>query len=161
MNEVTIFNIQHLAPVRTVTIDGERWYVAKDVCDALGFTASKGTGTRLLKALDDSTKRYVSRSNLTADAVNFPNRGAYVINEAGLYRLTFRSNRPAARAFTDWVCKVVLPAIRRDGFYIAGEEQHAESNLTDDEFFEKALNIVQAKVARLTAERAAREALVV
>ncbi len=57
-----------------------------------------------------------------------------IISEAGLYKLVMRSDKPEARAFQDWVCGVVLPAIRKDGAYIQGEEKVATGEMSEDEF---------------------------
>lgn len=46
---------------------------------------------------------------------------AMLISESGLYKLIMRSDKPQARDFQDWVTRVVLPAIRKDGAYIMGE----------------------------------------
>ena len=54
--------------------------------------------------------------------------GVLVLNESGLYKLVMRSNKPEAKAFQDWVTRVVLPDIRKDGAYLLGEEKVATGN---------------------------------
>ena len=64
-----------------------------------------------------------------------------------------RSNKPEAQFFQGWVTKVVLPAIRKDGAYIMGEEKVASGEESEDELVLKALGILQKKVDRITQER--------
>lgn len=56
-----------------------------------------------------------------------------LISESGLYKLVMRSEKPQAKAFQDWVKKDVLPAIRKDGGYIMGEEKVATGEMSEDE----------------------------
>lgn len=96
-------------PVRIVTIDGEPWFVAKDVCTTLGYRdAEKGTrnlGTHQKGVHDLRTPGGDQRVT--------------IINEPGLYRLVLRSRKPEAVAFSDWVASEVLPSIRKTGTYSA------------------------------------------
>ncbi len=55
--------------------------------------------------------------------VSFPNRGAVIVSEARLYKLIMRSTKPEAKKFQNWVTGTVLPAIRKDGLYVRGEEK--------------------------------------
>lgn len=94
--------------IRTKVINGESWFVGKDVCVALGFANHKDALSRL-----DSDER---------DGVGITDpmgrsQEVTVINESGLYHLIFQSRKPGARAFRKWVTNVVLPSIRRTGFY--------------------------------------------
>lgn len=69
-------------------------------------------------------------------------------------RLPFgRSYKPEAKAFQDWVTRVVLPAIRKDGAYVLGEEKVVTGEMDEDELVLKALGILQRKTERLTLER--------
>ena len=54
-----------------------------------------------------------------------PGRSPLLVNESGFYKLVLKSRKPEARKFQDWVTGVVLPAIRKDGGYILGEEKVA------------------------------------
>lgn len=106
-NEMQVFEYKG-AHVRTVEIDGEAWLVAKDVCDVLGIANARDA----VSELDSDEKNTV--------AITDGNRGnpnTNVINEAGLYKLTFKSRKPAAKEFTRWVTHEVLPAIRKTGSY--------------------------------------------
>ena len=93
--------------VRVVKIDGEPWWVAKDVCDALGVDVSQ---TRRLD--DDEKGLYLIHTPGGSQKVT-------VINESGLYALVLTSRKPEAKAFKKWVTSEVLPSIRKTGGYSA------------------------------------------
>lgn len=94
--------------VRIIDQNGDPWFIAKDICDALGFSDTNA-GTR---HLDEDEKMTV---NLTGISVTNPM--VTIINESGLYSLILRSRKPEAKAFKKWVTSEVLPAIRRSGSY--------------------------------------------
>ncbi|WP_321829548.1 Bro-N domain-containing protein [Thalassovita sp.] len=100
--------------------DGEPWFNAKEVCAALGMNLSAGT-TQWTKGLDGTERLKVTRKELP-EIFSGSRAPSYVmISESGLYKLIMRSNKPEAAKFQDWVTKVVLPAIRKDGGEIAKE----------------------------------------
>lgn len=77
------------------------------------------------------------------------NQEMTVINESGLYSLILTSRKPEAKTFKKWVTGTVLPAIRKDGAYIMGEEKVVSGEMDEDEFVLKAMAILQGKVERL------------
>ncbi|MDZ4192496.1 MAG: BRO family protein, partial [Pseudomonas sp.] len=85
--------------------------------------ASEGVGATAAALVDLSTVAGNKISNppwvkfQSAGWVNFPSAPT-----SGLYKLVVRSKKPEARAFQDWVTRVILPAIRKDGAYVLGEE---------------------------------------
>lgn len=85
---------------------GEPWWIASDICMVLGLTNT----TEALRALDDDEK-----STLRISEGGGPERN--IINEAGLYSLIFRSNKPNAKKFKRWITHDVLPSIRETGSY--------------------------------------------
>jgi prophage antirepressor-like protein len=95
-------------PIRTVTVDGEPWFVARDVADVLAIQNVR----QLLPSLD---ARDVSSAYVT-DALGREQQTA-TVNESGLYELVFKSRRPEARAFRRWITHEVIPSIRRTGHY--------------------------------------------
>lgn len=97
-------------------IDGQPWFVASDFCKVLGLT----NVTQATKALDQNEVR---KLNQIAFALGRGGKDIPVISESGLYKLALRSDKPDAKPFQDWVTKVVLPAIRKDGAYVMGEEK--------------------------------------
>jgi prophage antirepressor-like protein len=100
--------------VRTATDEnGEVWFCAKDVCAALDIIWSGASIT-----LENMPENWFMVMNLMTIKGE---RDAYFINEAGLYHLIFRSNKPKAKEFANWVCETVLPEIRKTGFFGALE----------------------------------------
>ena len=113
------YNENENVSVRTETVNGEIWFVAKDVARALDITWSGHT-------LDSIPQGWQGMVNLTTPCGNYQGGGLQslkVINEAGLYKLAFRSNKPEADQFVNWVAGTVLPSIRRTGSYTAGQQE--------------------------------------
>lgn len=102
------------ANVRVVTIDGKPWFVAADVCAMLGYNKVNNA----LHLLDADEHKAHKLSQTTG-------RPNSIISEPGLYKLIQSSRRPEAREFDRWVRHDVLPAIRKDGMYVMGEEKVA------------------------------------
>jgi prophage antirepressor-like protein len=142
-----------LMDLRVVDLQGEPWFVASDVCRGLGYSV-KADGTinvtQAVGALQADEVRRLPRTTFcqTKGGASVP-----VISESGLYKLVMRSDKPEAKAFQDWVTRVVLPAIRKDGAYIQGEEKVVTGEMSDDELLAKAFGILQKKTERLTLER--------
>lgn len=111
MEGLQVFAFEGQSNIRVVMKDGEPWFVAKDVCDALGLSNSR----KAVKALDDEEKSTVTKSYGTSPKGGNPN--VTIISESGLYTLIFRSNKPEAEVFSKWVTKEVLPSIRKTGAY--------------------------------------------
>ncbi len=101
------------AGIRTVEIDGEIHFVAKDVCDALGYFEVQSTIDKL-----DEDEHLISKITSSGQA-----RDMKLVTESGLYTLIIRSNKEEAKEFRRWVTHEVLPAIRKQGFYAMGTEQ--------------------------------------
>jgi prophage antirepressor-like protein len=96
-------------PVRSLIVDGEPWWVARDILDVLGVK----NPTEAMRGLDEdefSTTEVV-------DTAGKRQPTAYVVNEPGLYSLILRSRKPQAKAFKRWITHEVIPAIRRTGRY--------------------------------------------
>lgn len=129
MNELQIFNSEEFGEIRTVTVNDEVWFVAKDVCEALKHTNT--TVAMQMLEEDERTKLSLGRAGETN-----------CINESGLYTLIIKSNLPKAKKFRKWVTSEVLPSIRKNGGYIAGQE-----TLSDEELMAKALLVANNKIA--------------
>jgi prophage antirepressor-like protein len=97
--------------VRTVSIEGDPWFVAKDVCDILGL----GNVTNALRDFPENERNTLTTNKGIHEGPGNPN--VNIINEPGLYRLIFQSRKPEAEAFKTWVFTEVLPAIRKHGYY--------------------------------------------
>nr|DAW90851.1 MAG TPA: repressor domain protein [Bacteriophage sp.] len=95
--------------VRAVVKEGEPWFVAKDVCDALEI----GNVSQAVSYLDEDEKSNI----ITNDIAQNGGRAPLIINESGLYSLILRSRKPEAKKFKKWVTAEVLPSIRKHGAY--------------------------------------------
>ncbi|MDR0760355.1 MAG: Bro-N domain-containing protein [Treponema sp.] len=94
--------------VRTVVIENEPWFVAKDVCDTLGLTNHR-------KAVGDLPE---NEKGVTTGYTPGGKQKMLTVNEPGLYRLVFQSRKPEAEKFKTWVFTEVLPSIRRTGMFL-------------------------------------------
>ena len=125
-SEIQLFNYGDNA-VRTIEIDGEVWFVAKDVCDILEIVNARDA----IKSLDDDEKMTVANT----DGHSGQRGGAQsfnVINEPGVYKLAFKSHKPEAKNFVRWVTHTVLPAIRQTGsfsFNVSGSQSETEPSV--------------------------------
>ena len=132
MDNVTIFSKEEFGAVRVVTLEGEPWFVAADVCRALGLGNSRQT----LSYLDEDEKGVITSDTLGGK------QEMSTINEPGLYSLILRSRKPEAKAFKRWITHEVIPEIRKTGGYIAGQE-----TMDDDQLLANALMVAQRKIA--------------
>jgi anti-repressor protein len=118
--------------VRRITDENdEYWWVAKDVCIKLGLNNSR----RALMSLDDDEKskaKIQTKGGLQSLAV---------ISESGLYGLIFKSRKPEAIKFQDWVFDDVLPSIRKYGCYMTPET--LEKSLDDSEFLDQLIEQIK------------------
>lgn len=114
MDKLSFFNF-HGRQVRTVSIDGEPFFVGKDVADILGYS----NGSRDINAHTDKEDR-LKYGISTAGQI----REQIMVNESGLYSLILSSKLPTAREFKHWVTSEVLPAIRKHGAYMTDEKAY-------------------------------------
>lgn len=106
--------------IRTQQVNDEPWFVAKDVVAALGI----GWNGTTLASIPDEWKGMRTFRTPSSGTRGGGEQMLTVINEAALYKLAFRSNKPQADAFVNWVAGEVLPAIRQTGQYrIKGEAE--------------------------------------
>ena len=114
------YNEEANVTIRTQQVNNEPWFVAKDVANALDIAWS---GATLSNIPDD----WQGMMSFNTPCGNYQGGGLQqlkVINEAALYKLAFRSNKPQADTFVNWVAGVVLPQIRQTGQYrIKGEAE--------------------------------------
>lgn len=109
MSEIQIFNNPDFGEVRTLTINGEPWFVGKDVSTVLGY--AKPTDA-IRKRVDDED-RGISKMETPSGIQEM-----VIINESGLYSLIFGSKLESAKKFKHWVTSEVLPQIRKAGAYV-------------------------------------------
>jgi prophage antirepressor-like protein len=141
MQSMTVFRDDRFGEVRTATINGEPWFVGKDVAEMLGYSNPR-------KAIID----HVDTEDKVVDGVTIRDsigreQKPILINESGLYSLILSSKLPQAKEFKRWVTSVILPALRRTGSYIAGEE-----HMDEDELIAQGYLALQRKLAARTAE---------
>lgn len=135
MNELQIFNSSEFGEIRTVADKVNNvWFCGNDVAKALGYE-------RGAKAISDHVDTEDRHEVPIQDSIGRMQKTAF-INESGLYALVLSSKLPDAKKFKRWVTSEVLPSIRKNGGYIAGQE-----SLSDDELMAKALLVAQNKIA--------------
>lgn len=116
MNELMIFNNPEFGDIRAVEVDGEPWFVGRDVAQALGYSNPRKA---LIDHVDEEDKG-VTKCDTLGGA-----QEATIINESGLYSLVLSSKLPGARKFKRWVTSEVLPSIRKHGAYMTPETLEA------------------------------------
>lgn len=132
MNELQIFNNEELGEIRTVVANNEPMFCLSDICKSLGLSQPSKVKERL------NEKGVHTIPTLTSGG----EQNLLYINEPNLYKTIFQSRKESAERFTDWVTSEVLPSIRKNGGYIAGQE-----TLSDDELLSKALLVAHNKIA--------------
>lgn len=142
MSDLQIFKYQD-SEVRTVELNGEPWFVLKDVCGILGLGEPHRVADRL-----DGDERTLST---VTDSIG-RQQETTVINESGLYNVILRSDKPEAKPFRKWVTAEVLPTIRKHGAYMTPETLQA-AILNPDTMIQlcQQLKAEQDKNAALTA----------
>lgn len=131
--ELQIFSNSEFGEIRTITKDNETYFVGKDIAKALGFTNPR-----------DAIATHVFDEDKGVDTIDTlgGKQSMTVINESGVYALVFGSRLESAKRFKHWVTSEVLPSIRKNGGYIAGQE-----TMSDDELMAKALLVANNKIA--------------
>lgn len=120
MNDLAIFENPEFGHIRGLKIEGDPWFVGKDIAAALGYS---DTAQAIRKHIDDEDKGVVE-STTPGGKQNIT-----IINESGLYSLMLKSKLPGAKKFKRWVTSEVLPSIRKTGAYSmqgAGRDAPAE-----------------------------------
>lgn len=138
MNELRIFENPEFGKVRTVTIDGEYWFVGRDVALALGYgkgnSESKALSNAIADHVDTEDKMRITANDLkgtcNGDLEINSNYGIIAINESGLYSMIMGSRLPSAKRFKHWVTSEVLPALVRTGEYKI--QERPDSYMIDD-----------------------------
>lgn len=132
MNNIQVFENSEFGSIRTVEINKEPFFVAKDVAEILGYSNSRKA---IIDHVDEEDKGVTKCDTLGGV------QELSVINESGLYSLVLSSKLPTAKRFKRWVTSEVLPAIRKTGGYIGGAE-----NMTEAEIMARAVLIGQRTI---------------
>jgi len=144
--DIVLFRHEEFGEIRTLEINGEPWFVSKDVALTLGYTNPT-------KALNDHVDKEDMSFNETLKLSR--QSGVWLINESGLYSLILSSKLPNARAYKRWVTSEVLPSIRKHGAYLTAEALH--KTLSDPRELAKLLTALadeQEKNRQLATENA-------
>ncbi|MCD8090531.1 MAG: Bro-N domain-containing protein [Clostridiales bacterium] len=146
-NELLIFESLEFGQVRTMEVDGEPYFVGKDVAEILGYVNTKDA---ISKHVDEEDKirgsQNVTPSIKTSGGMQYPT----LINESGLYSLIFSSKMPKAKEFKHWVTNEVLPAIRKTGKYEINKNTYMPTReLTTDDYVEAAKTVSKCHNSRL------------
>ncbi|MGR5573037.1 phage antirepressor KilAC domain-containing protein [Limosilactobacillus fermentum] len=148
MNEITSYVFDG-SNVRTLVIDGQPYFVGKDVAEILGYA---NTRDALSKHVDSEDKNTVA----IHDGIKRGNPNQTVINESGLYSLILGSKLPQAKEFKRWVTSDVLPAIRKHGAYMTNEKIE-EVLLNPDTIIKLATELKTERERRSIAEQRVNE----
>ena len=132
MGDLKIFTNEEFGEIRTSVVNSEPMFCLSDICKSLGLSQPSKVKERL------NEKGVRTIPTLTSGG----EQNLLYINEPNLYKVIFQSRKESAERFTDWVTSEVLPSIRKNGGYIAGQEA-----LSDDELLSKALLVAHNKIA--------------
>lgn len=113
MQELEIFKNEEFGEIRTLMIDGEPWFVGKDIADILEYR----NGSRDINRHIDEEDR---RKSMIFDGNQ--NKETIIINESGLYSLILSSKLPNAKKFKRWITSDILPTIRKTGGYVNNDD---------------------------------------
>lgn len=139
MNNIQIFKYEN-NDVRTMEINGEPWFVLKDVCNALEIANVSNVAIRL-----DADEKGIHQVDTLGGK-----QEVICINESGLYNVILRSDKPEAKPFRKWVTSEVLPSIRKHGAYMTPQKIE-EALLNPDTIISLAQQLKEekAKTAKL------------
>lgn len=143
MSNVSIYKFENTAEIRVVEIEGNPWFVAKDALAGMGYPQT--SHANILKKLADD--------EVILKQIQKGVRSVSLISESGVYKLVMRSDKPEAQRFQDWITRDVLPAIRKDGAYIMGEEKVATGEMDEEAFILEAYEMLKRKVERLAQKK--------
>ncbi len=115
-NKIILFKHEEFGEIRTLNIDGEPWFVGRDIAEVLGYAKARNA---IAKHVDGDDKKDAPIQGTLGGPQNMT-----IINESGLYSLILSSKLPSARKFRHWITAEVLPSLRKHGAYITAETLH-------------------------------------
>ena len=125
---ITTFNNEEFGNMRTLTIEGEPWFVGKDIAECLGYTNTK----KAIRDHIDNEDKIMGEQNVTPSITDSLGRKQYptFINESGVYSLILSSKLESAKKFKRWVTSEVLPSLRKTGTYtVVAAQPNATSSI--------------------------------
>lgn len=113
MNELQIFKSEEFGEIRSIELNGEPYFVGKDIANILGYERS-----------DNAIRTHVEKEDKLTHQISASGqaRNMTIINESGLYSLIMSSKLPTAKKFKRWVTNEVLPQIRKHGAYLTNKK---------------------------------------
>ena len=135
-NNMQIYKSEKFGEIRTLSLNGEPWFVAVDVCIALDLS----NPTIAVSRLDEDER---AKFNLGRQG------DATIVNEPGLYTLVLGSRKPEAKAFKRWITHEVIPAIRKHGAYISPNAEAVQVTPTIEQYIASARIIATCRADRL------------
>lgn len=123
-NKMTLFTNEELGNVRALEIDGEPYFVGKDVAVALGYAKPENAISAHVDQEDKTT------TLIQGGGSNYKSKTT-LINESGLYSLILSSKLPKAKEFKHWITAEVLPVIRKTGGYVNDTKQFVDYYFSD------------------------------
>lgn len=146
MNNLKIFENKEFGSIRTVEVDGQPYFIGKDVAEALGY--AKARNAIAAHVSQEDKKDALIQGDLGGT------QAMTIINESGLYSLILSSKLPTAKKFKCWVTSEVLPSIRKHGAYMT--ENTLEQALTNPDFLiQLAIKLKEEQEARKKLEEQA------
>lgn len=140
MNTLQIFDNEEFGSIRTLTIDGEPWFVGRDVALALGYSNTRDALSRHIESDDRDVVKH--------DSLNGGKQDTVIINESGLYCLILSSKLPSAKRFKRWITHEVLPAIRKTGSYALPDADTPQRDITRDDYIRAASIVASCRNER-------------
>jgi prophage antirepressor-like protein len=141
MNELKVFENEEFGKIRTIMIENEPWFVAKDMAVALGYGSGKAPINAVAKHVDLEDK------GVTEMMTPGGRQNVTIINESGVYALVFGSKLESAKRFKHWITHDVLPTIRKTGGYINSDELFIETYFEGSS--EETKNILRLNLSKI------------
>ena len=135
MNKLKIFENQEFGKIRSVMVNNEPYFVGKDIAEVLGYSNTR----KAIQDHVDEDDRGVTKCDTLGGIQELT-----IINESGLYSLILSSKLPNAKLFKKWITHEVIPSIRKNGGYLAGQE-----DMNEDEIMAKAILYANRKIEDL------------
>lgn len=148
MQQVMLFENQEFGKIRTLMIDGQPYFVGKDVAEILGYS---NTRDALSKRVDDEDKGVAKCDTLGGI------QELTIINESGFYSLVLSSKLETAKKFKRWVTSEVLPSIRQTGNYISGTSKYSIEDIVRETICQVVPIIIQELEDRTEREKKAKK----
>lgn len=150
--DIQVFSNPEFGSLTTISIDGEPWFIGKEIAEKLGYENQSRDVDRHVDKSDRILFDFSKYQNGTLINEGRGNKKRIIINESGLYSLILSSKLPSAKKFKHWVTSEVLPTIRKHGVYMT-DEAIEKAILNPDFIIQLATQLKEEKQKRLEAEQ--------